>query len=142
MGFDRCTGLAIAVLALFLATPSWAQDNLDSGKTGEQIFASDCAICHKSPQGLNKSGGLFGLSGFLGVHYTASQKVADTVAKYLESLPNAPEPRRGANKRTAKGEEKLKLDGKKPGEKKPDEAKAGEPKPQAKPDKDKQEKAD
>jgi hypothetical protein len=120
----------MAMLMLALATPSQAQENLDSGKTGAQIFASDCALCHKTPQGLIKSGGLFGLSGFLREHYTASQETANVVAKYLESLPNGPTPavkRTGSPKRAAKGDEKIKLDEKKPGEKK-SEAKSGEEK--------------
>jgi mono/diheme cytochrome c family protein len=125
--FHRSTGLAITVLALCLATPSRAQENLDSGKTGAQLFASDCALCHKTPQGLKKAGGLLGLSSFLREHYTASRESADAVAKYLESLPNEPAPaakRTGSSKRTAKGDEKIKPDEKKPGEKK-SQAKSG-----------------
>jgi hypothetical protein len=135
MGLVRCTGVTLAVLTLGLASPSGAQENLDAGKTGAQIFASDCTLCHKSPQALNKSGSLFGLSGFLREHYTASKESADAVAKYLASIPDSPAPaakRTGSPKRTAKGDEKTKLEGKKleekkPGEKKP-EAKSGEEK--------------
>jgi hypothetical protein len=135
MGLVRCTGVTLAVLTLGLATPSGAQENLDAGKTGAQIFASDCTLCHKSPQALNKSGSLFGLSGFLREHYTASKESADAVAKYLASIPDSPAPaakRTGSPKRTAKGDEKTRLEGKKleekkPGEKKP-EAKSGEEK--------------
>ena len=36
---------------LVLGAPLRAQENLDFGKTPAQLFASDCAICHKSPQG-------------------------------------------------------------------------------------------
>src|SRR6185437_3466214 len=83
MGVNRGTGLAMAILALGLAGPVAAQESLDAGKTGPQLFASDCALCHKSPQSFAKSGGLFGLSGFLKQHYTASQETANVVAKYL-----------------------------------------------------------
>jgi hypothetical protein len=130
IGLVRCTGVALAVLTLGLATPSGAQESLDAGKSGAQIFASDCTLCHKSPQGLSKSGSLFGLSGFLREHYTASRQSADAVAKYLASIPEAPAPAArhgGPTKRSAKGDDKTKLDGKKPGEKKP-EAKSGEEK--------------
>jgi hypothetical protein len=130
MGLVRCTGAALAVLTLGLASPSGAQESLDAGKSGAQIFASDCTLCHKSPQGLTKSGSLFGLSGFLREHYTASKQSAEAVAKYLESLPNAPAPaakRGGSPKRSAKGDDKTKLDEKKPGEKK-SETKSGEEK--------------
>jgi hypothetical protein len=113
-----------------LGAPAGAQENLDAGKTGAQIFASDCTLCHKSPQGLSKSGSLFGLSGFLSEHYTASKQSAEAVAKYLASVPDAPAPaakRGGPVKRTAKGDEKTKRDEKKTGEKKPED-KSGEDK--------------
>ncbi len=109
-GFNRSIGLAMAVLALAVAAPAVAQENLDLGKTGAQLYAADCAICHKSPQALNKSGGLFGLSGFLREHYTASKESAATIANYLQSIGNAPaaNKRTGASKRSAKGDEKTK----------------------------------
>ncbi len=34
---------------LVLGAPLRAQENLDSGKTPAQLYASDCAVCHKSP---------------------------------------------------------------------------------------------
>ena len=47
-----------------------AQENLDAGKSGAQLYQSNCAICHKSAQALDKSGGgLFGLESFLREHY-------------------------------------------------------------------------
>jgi hypothetical protein len=126
---NRCCGLTLALMTFGLAAPAGAQENLDSGKTGAQIFASDCALCHKSPQALNKSGNLFGLSGFLREHYTASRETANVVAKYLESLPSAPAPaKRGASKRRAKGDDKAKTDEKTSDEKKPDQQKADEKK--------------
>ena len=124
MGLNRCSALAMAILAFGLAGPAAGQESLDAGKSGPQLFASDCALCHKSPQGLAKSGGIFGLSGFLKQHYTASQETANIIAKYLESLPNGSEPskRTGPAKRTAKGDEKAKPEEKK-GASKPGEAK-------------------
>ena len=129
MGVNRGIGLVMAILALGLAGPAGAQESLDAGKTGAQLFASDCALCHKSPQSLAKSGGLFGLSGFLKQHYTASQETANVVAKYLESfgnVPSVPAKRAGPTKRTAKGDEKANPDEKKPDEKKSDVAKSGQ----------------
>lgn len=74
--------LAVAgVWALLLAGPAAAQENLDQGKSGAQLFASDCAICHKTPQGLGKTSGL---EGFLREHYTASRESAALITKYLE----------------------------------------------------------
>jgi hypothetical protein len=64
-----------------------AQENIDAGKSAAQLYASDCAICHKSAQALNKSaGGLFGLESFLREHYTASRESAAVIAAYLNSL--------------------------------------------------------
>ncbi len=122
----RGIGLAMGLLALGLAGPAAAQENLDQGKTPAQLFASDCAICHKSPQGLAARGGLFGLEDFLREHYTASRESAAAIASYLRAVGSPPT----AAGRTAKGK---KGEGKAKGaEKKPSgktgETKAGEPK--------------
>ena len=127
MGFNRSVGLAAAILALCLAGPARAEENLDSGKTGAQLFASDCAICHKDAASLAKGGGLFGLSDFLSEHYTASSRSASLIAAYVESVARAqPKGRRsGATKRTAKGDEKAKAGEKKLGTPRSGEAKSG-----------------
>jgi hypothetical protein len=108
-------GLAPLFLALlFLMTPAGAQENLDQGKSPAQLFASDCAICHKTPQGLAKSAGVFGLDRFLQEHYTASHEAAAAISKYLQAAGDAPAPtKRGAQ--AAKGS-KDKKSAKKPGE--------------------------
>ncbi len=127
-GLGCGTGLTIAVLVFCPAAPAGAQENLDAGKSGAQLFASDCLICHKSAQSVAKSRGLFGLSGFLREHYTASRESAGVIAAYLDSLGNPPAPakRTGQTKRTAKGAEKLNPEANKPDEKKPGMAKTGE----------------
>lgn len=127
-GLGCGTGLTVAVLVFCLGAPAGAQENLDAGKSGAQLFASDCLICHKSAQSVAKSGGLFGLSGFLREHYTASRETAGVIAAYLDSLgsPPAPAKRTGQTKRTAKGDEKINPEAKKPDEKKPGMAKSGE----------------
>lgn len=128
--------LAVGALVLGLAGQAAAQENLDYGKTPAQLFASDCAICHKTPQGLAaKGGGLLGLESFLREHYTASRESAAAIAGYLRSVGSGPAtpPGRGA-KRPPKGDDKAKKDektGEKAGEK-PDE-KAGEKKTEKKP---------
>jgi hypothetical protein len=152
-GFWRRLMGIFGVAGFLVAAPAGAQENLDSGKTGAQLFASNCALCHKSVQALSKSGGIFGLSSFLREHYTASRESADIIATYVQSFGNAPAPakRTGAAKRTAKGDEKAKTSGPKtsgpktsepktsepetgpkseaqPSEAKPDEAKPAEPK--------------
>jgi hypothetical protein len=60
-----------------------AQTNIDEGKTPAQIFASDCANCHKSPRGLGSGKGSLLLSGFLREHYTSSREQAAALAAYV-----------------------------------------------------------
>jgi mono/diheme cytochrome c family protein len=48
----RMIAVAICIAALFGAGAARGQENLDHGKTPAQLFASDCAICHKSARGL------------------------------------------------------------------------------------------
>jgi len=131
-GLKRGMGPALFVLALAVGARVQAQENFDAGKTGAQLYASDCAICHKSPQGLNKSGGLLGLSSFLREHYTASKESAAAIAAYLDTVgsPPASAKRAGAAKRTAKGDDKAKADDKAKGDEKAkaDEKKNGKPK--------------
>lgn len=123
-------GLCLAVLgALAFAAPAWAQENLDQGKSAQQLFASDCAICHKTPQGLAaKSGGMFGLDGFLREHYTASRETAAVLAKYLQSVGGEPAP--ADNKRSGNSNSRRAA---KPADKKSDDTKSGA-KPEAKPE--------
>jgi hypothetical protein len=124
MSSNRSIGALMLALAFCLTTPAGAVENLDSGKTGAQLYASDCVICHKNPGTLAKAGGVFGLSNFLREHYTASSQSADTIAGYLESVARTqPQVKRpAAAKRKAKGDEKAKAGE----EKKPDSAKSGE----------------
>lgn len=124
-GVFRLAGLVM----LAMAVPACAQDNLDRGKSAQQLFASDCAICHRSPQGLAKGGGgLFGLQGFLREHYTASRETAAVLARYLEEAGAAPvvdqkkQPRRTTKPAEAK-----------PSDTKPSDNKAAD-KPETKPE--------
>ena len=82
--------LAICVVALAFAGSASAQENLDQGKSGAQLYASDCAICHKVPQAVAKSGGVFGMEGFLRQHYTASRESAASIANYLKGFGDMP----------------------------------------------------
>jgi hypothetical protein len=81
-------GLATALpgFALCIANPAGAQENLDKGKTAAQLYANDCAICHKSPQSITQAPGVFGLESFLREHYTASRESAASIAAYLKKL--------------------------------------------------------
>jgi hypothetical protein len=77
-------GLAIAALVLCAAGAAAAQGNLDQGKTAAQLFAADCANCHKSPQSVSSTRWLFGLESFLTQHYTSSRQSAAILAAYLK----------------------------------------------------------
>jgi hypothetical protein len=74
----------ISSLALCVASAAGAQGNLEEGKTAAQLYASDCATCHKSPQSVNNTKWLFGLESFLRQHYTSSRESAAILAAYLK----------------------------------------------------------
>ena len=117
MVLDRGIRLALGVLALLWVVPAAAQENLYANKSAAQIFATDCAMCHKQPAALAKAGGPLGLGmeSFLRSHYTASRESAAFLAKYIQAMdaPSAAPERKRA----------------KPAAKKPADAKAGEAKP-------------
>jgi hypothetical protein len=133
MSFSRRMALGAAVVALLFAAGAAAQENLDSGKTPAQLYASDCAICHKSPRGLSQGGGILGLQNFLREHYTASREAAAAIAAYVAAMNRgAPAPEAGA-KRVGKPKEKAKAGEAKSASPK-SEPKGSEPaQPQAKP---------
>jgi hypothetical protein len=114
-------------MTVLVAAPALAQDgpqNLDAGKTPAQLFASDCGICHKSPQGLARSNGMLGLEGFLREHYTSSRETAAVMAMYLRAAGDAPAPKAARTaKRPPKAEDgkeaKPASDKKSPGDAKP-----------------------
>ena len=125
---------AVGFGALVAAGSAAAQDTLGQGKTPAQLFASDCAVCHKSPRGVAKGGGLFGVQSFLRQHYTASRESAAALAAYLEAVDRAagPAPREARPKRAPKGDAKPAA--KKTEPPKPDDAKTPDAKPvEAKP---------
>jgi cytochrome c len=125
-GLSACRVVAAMILPM-VADPALAQENLDHGKTGAQLYASDCAICHKTPQTLAKSGGLFGLDSFLRQHYTASRESASAIAAYIQTLDRGAPPAKRPPKRSAKGDDKK--PGDKPGEAQPADAKPADAKP-------------
>jgi hypothetical protein len=105
-----------AVLAL--VGPAWGQENVEAGKTPAQLYASDCAICHKSPNGLSKAGGLLGLQSFLREHYTASRESAAAIAQYLRTVDKgAPPERKRPPTRTRTTKDEKPKSGEKTGEK-------------------------
>ena len=146
------SGAGMVLAASMLAGAASAQENLDAGKSGAQLYASNCAICHKSAPALNKSGGgLFGLDSFLREHYTSSRESAAAISAYLKSVGGGPAEHRPARKKSktdSKTEKKKESrpDGKpgpkdvKPSETKPSETKPPDKKPEEKPSDNKPEK--
>src|SRR5436190_16318188 len=69
-----------------------AQTQLADPKDAPRIFASTCSACHKSPQGLAKSGQV---AGFLRQHYTTGPEMSAAMAAYLGAAGSAPAAKRG-----------------------------------------------
>jgi mono/diheme cytochrome c family protein len=84
MTLARGVWWAIGSLVLCSAGPAAAQADLDQGKTAAQLFTSNCANCHKSPQSVSSTRWLFGLESFLTQHYTSSRQSAAILAAYLK----------------------------------------------------------
>jgi hypothetical protein len=81
--FAQAIGLVFG-LALGLAPVlARAQTNIDQGKSPAEIFANDCATCHKSPRGLASGQGSASLAGFLVEHYTSGRDQAAALAAYV-----------------------------------------------------------
>ena len=88
------TLLCVLIVAGYGLGPAVAQEDLNRGKTPVQLFASDCADCHRNPRALTRRGNAGALADFLRVHYTASRESAAAIAGYLVSL--GPPPRAGS----------------------------------------------
>lgn len=72
------------VLFAALAPPlAHAQVNIDQDKTPAHIWASDCAVCHKSMRGLANGRGRSALTEFLSEHYTSNEQEAAALAAYV-----------------------------------------------------------
>src|SRR5262245_4085119 len=82
-----------------------AQTQLADPKDAPKIFASTCSACHKSPQGLAKSGQV---AGFLRQHYTTGPEMSAAMAAYLVAAGSGP-----ASKKGDKSAENPKTKGKK-----------------------------
>jgi outer membrane biosynthesis protein TonB len=102
--FGPTIGLLAIMLSATIASPSFAQTNIDQGKTPAELFANDCAACHKSTRGLANGENSLSLSVFLREHYTASRDQAAALAAYvLANGGNAPAPKPAVDH--ARGEE-------------------------------------
>ena len=83
---SRGIRLAIGSLALCFTISAGAQQSLERGKSAAQLYAANCAGCHKSPQSVTKATGNFELESFLREHYTPTPQSAATLAAYLKGL--------------------------------------------------------
>jgi hypothetical protein len=79
--------IVFGIVGAVASGPSLAQD-FTEGKSPAQLFAGDCAACHKSPQGLAKSDAR-SVASFLREHYTTKPEMADALAAYLLSSGRA-----------------------------------------------------
>src|SRR5262245_39872399 len=79
-------------IAALLVSPGVALAEVDysARKTPEQLFASDCAACHASPQGLGPKRDARSLTGFLREHYTTKVQWAAVLADYLVRVRSLP----------------------------------------------------
>jgi hypothetical protein len=101
-GFRRFV-LAGAILAAAAGvTKLSAQSVLSDPKDAGKVFASTCSACHKSPQGLAKSGQV---AGFLRQHYTTGAEMSAAMAAYLVSAGAGPAGKKGATATVTPGEE-------------------------------------
>jgi hypothetical protein len=100
-GLFRVVAPAVGLFVGLLPAMALAQTNIDQGKSPAEIFATDCATCHKSARGLANGRGSSGLASFLVEHYTASRDQAAALAAYVmgagggEAAPAARGPKPG-----------------------------------------------
>lgn len=78
-----------------------AQTDLNAGKSGAQMFASNCATCHRSPAGLTRSRNAYSVASFLSQHYTARPDHARAIASYIISVRGAAPAQRASSQRAA-----------------------------------------
>ncbi|NIK46379.1 hypothetical protein [Variibacter gotjawalensis] len=74
---------ASGLIALLALSAEASAQNLDAGKSPQQLFAGNCAACHRSAKGLAKSNNTGQVAGFLRQHYTSSREMAGTLAAYV-----------------------------------------------------------
>jgi hypothetical protein len=92
-GFRRFVLAGAIVAAAAGVTKLSAQSVLSDPKDAPKVFASTCSACHKSPQGLAKSGQV---AGFLRQHYTTGAEMSAAMAAYLVAAGSGPAGKKGA----------------------------------------------
>jgi hypothetical protein len=81
----RISILGLGALLAFAGTPAPGQD-FTAGKTPAQLFSSDCAECHRTPNGLAKNRDVKNLASFLREHYTTKSDTAGSLAAYVSGF--------------------------------------------------------
>lgn len=79
----RRLAAALGLIVVLAPAATLAQVNIDQDKSPAQLYAGDCAACHKSVRGLANGRSASALAGFLGEHYTASSREAAAIAAYV-----------------------------------------------------------
>jgi hypothetical protein len=74
---------ALGLLMGMVPAIAHAQVSIDQGKTPAEMFANDCATCHKGARGLAHGKTSSELASFLSEHYTASRDEAASLAAYV-----------------------------------------------------------
>ena len=73
-----------------LASPAAQAQNIDEGKSAQQLYAATCAACHKNPAVLARGRFRATLVPFLQDHYTTGVGEAWALAGYLASVDAGP----------------------------------------------------
>src|SRR5215470_19198794 len=68
------------------ASASALAQDFTAGKTPAQLFSSDCAECHHSPNGLARNRDVRALANFLREHYTTKSETAGALAVYVSGF--------------------------------------------------------
>src|SRR5215831_4477493 len=87
-GCGQVKQISIFVLgfaAAWACAPAPAQD-LTAGKTPAQLFRSDCAECHRSPNAVASIRDVRMLTDFLREHYTSNSETAGALAVYVSGF--------------------------------------------------------
>jgi hypothetical protein len=83
--------VGVGVLFALASLPARGQD-FTAGKTPAQLFSSDCAECHRTPNGLAKKLDVKTLSSFLREHYTTKPETAGALAGYVAGFAGSGPP--------------------------------------------------
>jgi cytochrome c553 len=93
--FGLLVGAGLVFGGGLLLGPARAQ-NIDEGKSAQQLFAGSCVTCHRSPNNLARGRITPTLFLFLQDHYTTSKTEAWRLSSYLASVDTTGRSRAGS----------------------------------------------